>query len=200
MARFRVKDHYFKKAKTEGFLARSVYKLEEIDKKYRVFQKGQRVLDLGYYPGSWAQYVSEKVGSKGRVVGVDIQPVHPDLSQKDNVRLMEKDLRELSSEDLSEAPFDSVISDMAPKTSGVKERDQAQSLELCEEAFGLAEKFLKSSGSFITKIFDGPDVQGFEKKLQNRFERVKRFKPKGTRKESKEFYLIAQTKIDAPKG
>ena len=127
---FKVKDHYYNKAKKDKFLARSIYKLEEIDKKHKVIKKADKVLDLGYYPGSWVQYTSGKVGELGKVIGIDIQPVNKKLSSLKNVSLFEKDIFEVSSlEDIGlKEPFDVVLSDMAPKTTGIKRVDQDRSL------------------------------------------------------------------------
>ena len=95
--KFKVKDHYFKKAKKENFLARSVYKLEEIDAKHRVLKKGDKVLDLGYYPGSWIQYSAQKVGESGKIVGVDIQEINPKLNLLNNVKLFQKSIFDIKS-------------------------------------------------------------------------------------------------------
>ncbi len=131
---FNVKDHYYKKAKDENFLARSIYKLEEIDQKYSVLKTNDRVLDLGYYPGSWIQYTSKKVGHGGKVVGLDIQAKNNKLSNLTNVTLWQLDIfnvLELSHIEETEY-FNVVLSDMAPSTTGIKSVDQIRSLYLVE--------------------------------------------------------------------
>ena len=151
---FKVKDHYYNKAKKDKFLARSIYKLEEIDKKHKVIKKADKVLDLGYYPGSWIQYTSIKVGEKGNVIGIDIQPVNKKLSSLKNVSLFEKDIFEVSSlEDIGlKEPFDVVLSDMAPKTTGIKRVDQDRSLALVENVFESLSIFLKKGGTSLLRF------------------------------------------------
>ncbi len=192
--KFKVKDHYFKKAKKENFLARSVYKLEEIDAKHRVLKKGDKVLDLGYYPGSWIQYSAQKVGESGKIVGVDIQEINPKLNLLNNVKLFQKSIFDIKSlEDLEvNERFDVVLSDMAPSTTGIKTVDQSRSVQLVESTIELLDICLNVHGNYIFKIFDGPDVQDLIRDLKNKFEKVAQFKPKSTRSISKEFFVIAK--------
>ena len=191
---FKVKDHYYNKAKKDKFLARSVYKLEEIDKKNNIINKGDRVLDLGYYPGSWIQYTSNKVGEKGSVVGIDIQPVNKKLSSLKNVTLFENDIFDINSlEDISlENHFDVVLSDMAPKTTGIKRVDQDRSLGLVENVFESLPIFLRHGGNFIIKVFDSQDAQNFLKSKKGLFGNYTFLKPKSTRSVSKEFFVIGK--------
>ena len=191
---FKVKDHYYSKAKKDKFLARSIYKLEEIDKKHNVIKKGDKVLDLGYYPGSWIQYTSNKVGEKGNVVGIDIQAVNNKLSSLKNVNLFEKDIFEINLlEDIGlEDSFDVVLSDMAPKTTGIKRVDQDRSLALVENVFESLPIFLKEGGNFIIKVFDSQDAQNFLKSKKGLFQSFIFLKPKSTRSVSKEFFVIGK--------
>lgn len=191
---FKVKDHYYNKAKKDKFLARSVYKLEEIDKKNKIIKAGDRVLDLGYYPGSWIQYTSNKVGEKGVVVGIDIQPVNKKLSSLKNVTLFENDIFEINNlEDIGlESPFDVVLSDMAPKTTGIKGVDQDRSLALVENVFESLPIFLRKGGNFIIKVFDSQDAQNFLKSRKGLFKSFTYLKPKSTRSVSKEFFVIGK--------
>jgi len=189
---FNPRDHYFKKAKKENFAARSVYKLEEIDKKHRLLKSGDAVLDLGASPGSWSQYVSQKVGPKGRVLGVDLKPVDVKLS---NGIFVQADLRDLNLEDVFQQkgfppPFDVVLSDMAPATTGIRITDQARSLELCELALQIALKFLKKNGHFVCKLFHSDDFQLLKKLIVQNFEKFEAVKPEATRSQSKEIFLI----------
>lgn len=191
---FKVQDYYFKKAKKENFLARSIYKLEEIDQKYKVIFKDQRVLDLGYHPGSWIQYTSTKVGPEGRVVGLDIKPVNKKLSTLKNVKVFEMDIFNVTDlEVLGESDlFDVVVSDMAPNTMGVRSVDQQRSLNLIEQVFYHLHVFLKPNGNFVIKVFDGHDAQVFLKSQKGRFKEFHFLKPKSTRSVSKEFFVIGK--------
>lgn len=186
------RDHYFMRAKKDNYPARSVYKLKEIDKRFNIFSKGMKVLDLGAAPGSWSLGAAEKVGEKGLVIGADIQTTETEFPP--NVRFMQENVFERSQafEDvLAEVmPFDVVISDMAPKTTGHKFTDQARSAELCYEALNVACYCLKPKGSFIVKIFMGPDVQAYAKSMRKYFDSVKSFKPKSSRDESKEIFYV----------
>lgn len=186
-------DKYFKRAKKENYAARSVYKLKEMDKRFKLFKKGQTVLDLGAAPGSWTQFAGEKVGKSGHVLGVDIQETKHSFPE--NITFLQADVFNDSTE-LLEAmephrPFDLIISDMAPKTTGIKFADQAASLELCERAFEVALKYLKKGGHFTVKIFDGPETKDFRDMIRPHFEKIKNFKPYSSRAESKEFFIVA---------
>ncbi len=189
---FKVKDHYYKKAKENNYLARSIYKLEEIDQRYHILKSGDLVFDLGYYPGSWIQYTSKKIGKKGLVVGIDIQEVNFKLSSLENVRLFKKDIFDLKSvEQLSvDKPADVVLSDMAPNTTGIRSVDQARSLNIVEEVFTLLPLLLKPGGNFVIKVFDSSDAQLFLKAQKKSFEKLTALKPKSTRSISKEFFAI----------
>lgn len=185
-------DHYARKAKQENFLARSVYKLEEIDKKFRLLKQGQFILDLGCSPGSWSQYAAAKIGKNGKILGIDLTPMKIALPNAIFItaNILETDLNPILTENQMPEFLDAVISDMAPKTTGVKFTDQCRSLELCEMALISARKYLKPGGYFICKIFDGPDVQHFRADLKKSFKKIEMLKPDSTRKESKEFFFI----------
>lgn len=185
-------DHYFHKAKQEHYPARSIYKLKEMDVKYKLLHPGMCVLDLGASPGSWSLGAAEKVGPRGRVLSADLLPVR--ISFPPQVTFMQEDVFNRSPDFEAAlqtfAPFDLVMSDMAPNTSGVKFTDQCRSLELCEEALAVAEAYLKPGGAFIVKIFMGPDAQNFQLHLRTRFAKVHVFKPKSSRSESKEIFYV----------
>lgn len=191
---FKVKDHYFKKAKKDNYLARSIYKLEEIDFKYNVISEGNTVMDFGYHPGSWTQYISQKVGDEGLVVGIDIKEVNRKLDLLKNVKVYQKDIFDV--EKLSdvgiENKFDVVVSDMAPNTSGIKSLDQTRSLSLVEMVFSLLDFYLEEGGNFIIKVFDSHDAQMFLKEQKKLFDEFKFLKPKSTRSVSKEFFVIGK--------
>jgi 23S rRNA (uridine2552-2'-O)-methyltransferase len=187
-------DHYTQKAKKERYPARSVYKLKEIQKKYRLIHKGDRVLDLGCAPGSWLLYTSEIVGDTGEVVGIDIQPVTIALPKQ--VRVVAGDILESDAAWLQgfEETFQAVISDMAPNTTGNKDVDAARSFTLCEAALRIAEKYLAPGGAFVCKIFQGSDSQAFTALVKERFHQQRIFKPQSSRKASREIYLIGSGK------
>lgn len=186
-------DKYFKRAKKENYAARSVYKLKEMDKRFQIFKKGQTVLDLGAAPGSWTQFAGERVGKQGRVLAVDIQETRH--SFLDNITFLQADVFSNSPELLEAikplAPFDVIISDMAPKTTGIKFADQAHSLELCERAFEVATKHLKKGGNFAVKIFEGGEINDFRNLIRPHFGKIKNFKPHSSRAESKELFIVA---------
>lgn len=194
MSNFKVKDHYFNKAKNDNFLARSVYKLEEIDEKYKILKPGMQVVDFGYHPGSWIQYTSKVIGDDGLVVGIDIRPLNKTLSTIKNVRVYEKDIFDIN--DLKqlgvEGQFDAVLSDMAPNTTGIKSLDQDRSLNLVESVFGLLPRFLRPGGNFVIKVFDSQHAQNFLKDQKNLFKEFHYLKPKSTRSISKEFFVIGK--------
>lgn len=190
------RDRFFKKAKQEGFAARSVYKLQEIDQKYKVLRQGITVLDLGASPGSWSQYASQKIGSSGRLLGVDLSPVTVSLP---NATFIQADLRDLNLDQVFiehgfQPPFDVVMSDMAPKTTGIKSTDQIRSMELCELALDAAKRFLKPGGTFVCKFFQSGEFGQLRAAIKKEFERVEAIKPESTRSISKEIFLVGLKK------
>jgi 23S rRNA (uridine2552-2'-O)-methyltransferase len=184
-------DHYFHRAKKENYLARAIYKLEEIQKKYNILKQGNRVLDLGAAPGSWMQLTSRIIGPRGLLVGVDLKPItHPFPKY---VVAMERDIFDpaFAEELLNEyAPFDVVLSDMAPATSGFKVADSARSELLFEQALNLARLTLKPQGHFLAKIFQGSEFHNLLQEVKKSFGWTKVAKPDASRKESKEIYIL----------
>lgn len=196
------KDHFFKKAKEQNYAARSVFKLEEIDQKYKILRPGQKVLDLGCAPGSWSQYVGQKVGASGRVLGVDLSPV---TAKVPNGVFIQADLRDLHLTELFREhgftePFDLVVSDMAPKTTGIRVTDQARSMELCELALDVARRFLKKDGHFVCKLFHSDDFTQLREQIKKTFDRFEAMRPDSTRKISKEIFLIGLKHKSPPSG
>ena len=187
-------DHYARLAKKEGHAARSVYKLKEIQQKYRILKPGGTVLDLGCAPGSWLDYAARIAGPSGRVIGVDVKPVEIDLSE--NAHIFQSDANDLPEEAwaLIDQGVDAVMSDMAPSTTGRKEVDAARSLQLCEMALYTADRALCPGGAFVCKIFQGSDFKAFTEAVRRRFDTSKIFKPQSCRKESKEIYVIGMGK------
>jgi len=197
MSRFVIKDHYFERAKKEGYKARSVFKLEEIDQRIGILKKGSIVLDLGSAPGSWLQYIAKKIGPQGAALGVDLTPI----SEKFHKRIITicDDCFSLSKEKISDSfceishrfcGFDAVLSDMAPKTTGMKHVDQTRSLELAFKALDLAEEFLKPGGHVVIKVFDSQEVKNLLAEMKKIFFTVKQMRPKSVRAPSKESYVV----------
>ncbi len=188
-------DHYSRRAKKERFPARSVYKLQEMQQKYNLIKKGDRILDLGCSPGSWLLYVAELTGNKGHVAGIDLKPVTINIPP--HVTIYTGDI--FSFDSFSESignDFNVVLSDMAPATTGNKKVDAARSLNLCQAALAVAQKALLPGGSFVCKIFHGEDFKEFSNSVKICFSTHKIFKPKSSRKASKEIYLVSTGKKD----
>ena len=180
-------DHYTRRAKKERFPSRSVYKLQEIQQKHQLIKKGNKVLDLGCAPGSWLLYAANLTGNKGRVVGIDLKPLTgqvPAHAQMINADVFTLDVESLGND------FNVVLSDMAPATTGHKDVDAARSYNLCETALSIAQSVLLPGGSFVCKIFQGPDFKAFADFIRAGFNEQKVFKPRSSRKASKEIYII----------
>lgn len=184
------KDYFFKKAKKEGYRARSAYKLFALNKRYNIIRKNSRVLDLGCSPGSWLQVIS-KISSHGLIVGVDILP----MKKIKNTIFIQGDITDSSTvEKIKEVSpeFDVIISDLAPKTTGIKELDHNRSILLNEKVLEITDKLLVLKGNLLCKVFQGGDFKDFLDKISKKFEFVKSHKPEASRKESKEIYIIAK--------
>ncbi|HIJ58799.1 MAG TPA: RlmE family RNA methyltransferase [Deltaproteobacteria bacterium] len=196
MKQNRWEDHYTRRAKKEKWLARSVYKLQEIDNKFKLIQKGSRLLDLGCYPGSWTQYALKKVGNQGEVVGIDL--TKPDQLLMDGFRFIQADVMSLESQWLTReiSPRDVVVSDLAPSTTGISATDTSRSITLARKALEIACTLLKRNGSFVCKILEGEDIKGFKAEVSGNFRQVRLFRPKATRKRSREVYLVGQSWMD----
>ncbi|MDR2140687.1 MAG: RlmE family RNA methyltransferase [Deltaproteobacteria bacterium] len=193
--RSRLDDHYSQKARSLGYPARSVFKLAEFDQSYRLFRPGQKVLDLGCAPGSWTLYVAEKVGATGRVVGLDL--AIPPGAFPGWVRLGAVDL--LAGEEAFSKVAEelgglaqAVLSDLAPKTTGRREIDQARSLELVGAAWAWAQKLLEPGGLFLFKVFQSPEADAFINQLKAGFQSLIRLKPQASRKNSQEIFVLAR--------
>jgi 23S rRNA (uridine2552-2'-O)-methyltransferase len=182
-------DVFHQRAKKEGFAARAVYKLEEIDAKHPLFKPGARVLDLGCRPGSWLQYAASKVGPKGALVGIDREALPITVP---GARIIIGDVFTVTpAELLGELPsFDVVLSDMAPDTSGVRSMDQARSEGLFERALELADLLGAPSSHFVGKLFQGPEFQKILQRCRAGYTKVVSHKPKSSRQESSEQYIV----------
>ena len=180
-------DHYSRRAKKDKYPARSVYKLEEIQQKHRLIKKGDKILDLGCSPGSWLLYAAKMTGDKGRVIGIDLKPVK--IQSASNIEIINGDVFELDAGSLG-SDFNVVMSDMAPATTGHKAVDAARSAGLCEAALAIAQSVLLPGGAFVCKIFQGPDFNQFVNSVRAGFDKQKIFKPRSSRKASKEIFII----------
>lgn len=185
-------DNWAKKAKEEGYRARSVFKLMELDARFHVLKPGMTVLDLGAAPGSWLQYAAEKIGPNGKAIGIDIQKIHP-ISP--HVRTYEQDIINvnavaaiLAQEEIEYV--DLILSDLAPNTSGIKDIDQWKSVELDRAVVTIAETHLKPGGRCVLKVLRGADFDEFFRELKMSGWKVQMEKPKASRDRSKEIYLV----------
>jgi 23S rRNA (uridine2552-2'-O)-methyltransferase len=184
-------DAFHRRAKQAGFVARSVYKLVEIDEQHRLLTPGARVLDLGCRPGSWLQYAASKVGPAGVLVGIDREPLDIVIP---GARIVIGDVLTIDPAVLRGelTGFDVVLSDLAPDTSGVRHVDQARSEALFEQALAIAEASLVRGGNFVGKLFQGPDFTRLIGRCRERFAQVKVVKPKSSRDHSIEQYVVAK--------
>lgn len=188
--RRRHQDRFGHQARREGYAARSVYKLQEIDAKVGLLRRGMRVLDLGAYPGSWTAYAAERVQREGKVRGYDLQAFRGALPPHAEIR--KADVFALTVDELGgPASWDVVMSDMAPSTSGHRFTDQARSEALVMRALELAVQVLAPGGSFVAKIFQGGDFQEVKRAIAERFEKVRVVRPEAVRRESIEVFLVA---------
>ncbi len=201
MTRPGARDARYFRAKRDGYAARSVYKLEDIDRRYGLLQGSRRVLDLGCHPGSWLQYCAQKVGPGGRVLGVDLKP--PTAGLPSWVDYLEADVLELTAAEVAEAMggaqgakggrcLDALLSDLAPRTTGVVHADVAKSVELAARALELAEALLKPGGVLVAKVFQGAGVDQLIRRVKQAYKLGKAHKPAGSTKSSREIYLVGR--------
>jgi 23S rRNA (uridine2552-2'-O)-methyltransferase len=189
---YRPKDHYFQRAKQRGFRARSAFKLEELGERFGLLRPGARVLDLGAAPGGFLQVIARAVGPSGLAVGVDTVAVRPFSEQWVRTAVLDvlaEGARE-QIEAVAPGPYDTVLSDMAPKTTGVRATDEARSLRLAERALELARALGRPGSSFVTKLFMGGDFEAFRAQLREAYREVKVVRPEATRSGSVEIYLV----------
>ena len=185
------RDIYVRKSKIDGYRARSAYKLIEIDEKFKIFKNGISVIDLGAAPGSWSQYSSKKV-KKGRIVSIDLKEMEP----IDKINQIKGDFTEQESKEkikkLFNSKIDVVLSDMAVNTTGIKNIDAIYTGELCIEAMLFSKETLTNKGVFVSKIFMGGTFNEIIVKAKSIFKNIKVFKPKSSRKDSKESFIICK--------
>ncbi|EMA37827.1 23S rRNA (uridine(2552)-2'-O)-methyltransferase [Halobiforma nitratireducens] len=195
------RDHYYNKAKQEGYRSRAAYKLKQLDELENVIDRGDTVVDLGAAPGGWLQVAAERVGPDGTVIGVDLQRID-DLADHDNVETIRGDMTEERTRervvDAADGTVDAVVSDMAPNMSGEYSLDQARSLHLARQAFETALELLDTGGDFVVKVFEGPDVDDFRADVEEEFQYVRATNPNASRDESSEVYFIGKGRLTAP--
>ena len=188
------RDSYYKKAKQEGYRSRAAYKLLELQQRYRLLKPGDAVVDLGAAPGGWLQVAAKIVGQNGKIIGVDLQTIEP--FRERNIILLQGDMARNEIQEqikaLLNGPADCVLSDLAPKLSGIRDADIARCLELNQAALDVAIQLLRPSGSLLIKSFISNDLHGFTAELKKYFSAVQRTKPDATRQGSSEFYFCAK--------
>jgi 23S rRNA (uridine2552-2'-O)-methyltransferase len=192
--RYDPRDRFWREARKQGLRARSAFKLDEIQRRFHVLHPGGRVLDLGAAPGGWSQIAAREVGPRGLVLAVDLEPIAP-LPAPAQSWLADAFAPELLDRLRSGggAPYDVVLSDLAPKTSGVRSADEARSLELAGRALALSLEVLKSSGALVVKLFMGGDFESFLRGARQHFTRVRVVRPEASvARGSKEVYLVCQ--------
>jgi 23S rRNA (uridine2552-2'-O)-methyltransferase len=192
-------DRHTRAAKAAGYPARSVFKLEEIHRRYHLFKPGQRVLDLGAAPGSWSLYASQCVGPSGRVLAVDLSEISAGLPP--NVVARQLDVFSAERAVLAElGPYNVVLSDMAPSTSGNKARDQALSYELCTRALAVADDLAAPDSAFVVKLFMSPEFAELKKAIVVRYGECRVVRPEATRSNSTEVFLVGlkRKKLEPP--
>ena len=189
-------DHWTQRAKDEGYAARSVYKLMEIERRAQVFRKTKRIIDLGCAPGSWSAY-ARKLRPNAQIVGIDIQAIehYPGIFLHQSIL----DTTPQAFLDALGGSADLVISDMAPNTSGHRFTDHVRQIELAHMALNVATATVRQGGNFVVKVFDGEDAHAFTLAVRKVFKRVRRIKPEATRNESVEFFLVASEKREPPR-
>lgn len=187
-------DSYYKKAKQEGYRSRAAYKLLELQQHYHLLRSGDAVVDLGAAPGGWLQLAAKTVGRNGIIVGVDLQAIRP--FHERNIALLQGDMTSTEIRKkirkVLNRPADCVLSDLAPKLSGIRDADMARCLELNQIALETAVELLRPGGSLLIKSFISNDLHTFTAELKKHFSTVQRTKPDATRQGSSEFYFVAR--------
>ena len=186
------KEYFYNEAKRKGYRSRSAFKLKQIQKKYKIIEKNDFVLDIGAAPGGWSQVVNEIISDKGKIIGVDLLSIEP----IDGVIFLQNDITKKSTiekiQNIINNKIDVILSDVSPNISGNYSIDQAKSIYLCKNILLLADKILKENGNLICKIFMGEDFENFLKEFKIKFRYVKLYSPPASRKSSSEIYLIGK--------
>lgn len=191
---YRPKDAFYRRAKKEGYASRAAYKLLEINRRFRLFGRGSRVVDLGAAPGGWLQIAAREIGPTGMVIGVDLQPLA--LPPAPNVRFLQADATSPETAErileLLGSRADCVLSDLAPRLTGIRDADISRSMELARSALRLAAAVLSAGGSFLVKTFQSEELPAFVGEVGDSFRSVHRTRPEATRRGSSEIYVIGK--------
>ena len=184
-------DFYYQQARLKGYRSRASFKLQQINNKFRVFRKGQTIIDLGASPGGWSQIASHLVGGKGKVIAIDKSYISPFKETQVDILNMDILNRNLPSTILETyGKTDGLISDCSPNISGDFSRDHSIQISLAKRALVLTQSLLKPNGFFICKLFQGTELQDFIKDMKEHFETTKLHKPAASRKKSAEIYVV----------
>ena len=185
------RDQYVRQSRTEGYRSRAIYKLKEIDEKYKILKNGIKLIDLGAAPGSWSQYAAKKI-KNGTILSIDLK----EIIEIENIFKIKGDFTELESQNKIKKYFndkvDVILSDMAVNTSGNKYLDSNSTGELCISAIKFSRNMLKSKGIFVSKIFMGSSFNDIMKEAKATFKEIRIYKPQASRKESKENFIICK--------
>jgi 23S rRNA (uridine2552-2'-O)-methyltransferase len=196
------RDSYYKKAKQEGYRSRAAYKLLELQQRFRLMKPGDLVVDLGAAPGGWLQVAAKLVGPSGRVIGVDLQRI--DAFREPNIILLQDDIASpeipKKIEELLQGKADCVLSDLAPRLSGIRDADTARSLDLNRTALTAATALLRPGGTFLVKSFVNEELHNLTLEIKQHFDSVQRTRPEATRQGSSEFYFCAKKFHAKPTG
>lgn len=199
---YKLHDPYYKKAKQEGYRSRAAYKLMELQQRFRLMRSGDLVVDLGAAPGGWLQVAAKSVGRNGKVIGVDLQPIEP--FHEANVIAVHGDIASAAVQqeikELLGGLAHCVLSDLAPRLSGIRDVDTARCLELNRTALVAATELLRPAGVLLIKSFVNAELQAFTLELKKHFRTVQRTRPEATRQASSEFYFYAKDFSPHPAG
>jgi len=189
------RDHYRILARENGYRSRSAYKLIQLNLKYKLFRKGDVVVDIGCAPGGWLQVLAEQIGSNGKIVGVDLHSIEP----LKNVTLLQGSVEDAKLAgnllDTTHSYFDVLLSDLSPRVSGIWQYDHVRQISLSLNALQLALKILRDGGNAIFKVFEGEMANEFKEEVANNFATIMISKPKASRQESSEFYIVCKNHI-----
>lgn len=186
-------DPYARRAAEQGRVSRAHYKLEQLDKRFRLLVRGMSVLELGAAPGGWTAYIEPRLGPAGRLIVCDSRPVHAGTDTVVVEGLYgEATVDEAIADAIGQRGVDLVLSDMSPNITGIRARDQAAALELAELAMGAAQRWLKPGGSFVVKMFMGHGTDEWIRELGKQFAIIRRAKPDASRQASRELYVVGQ--------
>ena len=191
-------DYYAQLAKQEGYPARSVYKLKEIQERFHIIRPDDVILDIGAYPGSFSLYLLSILGRNGRIIGVDTESLILPQKHRWAYQFIQGDIfdQDITRQIIESGPYSVIISDAAPFTTGNRLVDTAKSLEIAEQVVDICRRALKSGGNIIVKVFQGGDEGIIMQRLKHLCQRVRGFKPKASRKESKEIFYIGFSAYD----